>query len=373
MKRTKNNHKNGLCISILMGLLGLAAPLGLGGCHHEAHHEAEVGRYEATRPLRKDTVVAREYVAQIQASQHIELRALERGYLDDIFVDEGRPVKKGDRLFQIMPTMYRAELERARAEATFAEIEFDNTRSLKDGDVVSPQELAMAQARLDRANAEKDLASAHLKLTQLRAPFDGIMGRLEVRRGSLLEEGELLTTLSDNSEMWVYFNLTEPEYLDQMMDKRDDAPLPVHLRLANGRRFDQEGAVTAIEADFNNETGNIAFRATFPNPDGLLRHGETGKVIVEAPLKDALLLPQKAVFEVLHKSFVFVVDEAGTVHQREIRIDQALPHVIVVGAGLGEEDRVLLEGLRKVRDGDHVAIAFSEPEEALAQLELPAE
>lgn len=365
---------------LVMGLALFTGVAGCGGAHAETehgegeggHHLAD-GQYPVTHPLRTSTEIEREYVAQIHAYQHIELRALERGYVEDIFVDEGQPVTAGTRMFQIMPMIYRAELAKAAAEADFAGIEFENTRTLHEGNVVSPNELKLAAARRDKADAELALAQAHFDLTQVKAPFDGIMGRLEVRKGSLVEEGELLTTMADNHKMWVYFNVTEAEYLDykRRMDHHD--PFDVRLRLANGEIFEEKGVVETIEADFNNETGNIAFRATFPNPTGLLRHGETGNVVVTTPLEDVLIIPQKATFDVLDKKFVFVVDAEGIAHLKEIHVAEELPHLYVVSSGLDEDDNVLLDGLRKVRDGHEVATIFEPPSEVMANLDLHAE
>ena len=359
--------------ALTASVLGLAALLS-GACGHEAHHGEEGGTYPVTVPLKTDTAITTQYVSQIRAIQHIEVRAMEEGYLDEVFVDEGQRVTAGQPLFQIMPALYQAELRAASAEVDFARIEYENTRSLADGRVVSPNELKLAQARLDKAEAELALARVHLGLTEIRAPFDGIMGRLEVRHGSLLEEGELMTTLSDNSEMWVYFNVSEAGYLDYQEHVADtDEPPAVQLMLANSRIFPHEGRVSTIEADFNNETGNIAFRATFPNPEGILRHGATGKVLMSAPLTGVLVIPQKATFDILDKKFVFVIDEHGIAHSREIHIAEELPHLYVVRDGLAEDEQILLEGLRKVRDGEEVHHRFEEPQAVIARLELPAE
>jgi membrane fusion protein (multidrug efflux system) len=143
--------------------------------------------------------------------------------------------------------------------------------------------------------------------------------------------------------------------------------------MANNKKFDNRGVIETIEADFNNETGNIAFRATFPNPKGILRHGETGNVLMPHFLKDAMLIPQKATFDILDKKFVFVIDENGIVHSRQITIGEEMPHLYVVTEGLSEKDKILLEGLRKVRDKDKIAYSFIKPESALSQLELYAE
>ncbi len=345
-----------------------------GESHKEGgHHGHGTPNLLVSTPLRKDIEIDRDYVAQVHATQHIELRALEHGYLQDIFVDEGQKVKKGDLMFRTMPVLYRAEVKKAKAEAEFATIEYKNTKMLRSENVVSANELAMAKARLDRANADVAMANAHLTMSEIRAPFDGIMNRLHVRKGSLLEEGELLTTLADNSKMWIYFNVTEAEYLDYMMEKKENGQRPVTFMMANYKMFPHEGKIETIEADFHHETGNIAFRATFPNPDGLLRHGETGKVIMTTPIENALLIPQKATFEILDKKFVFVVDDANKVHLQQISVAEEIPHLYVVSEGLKDSDRILVEGLRKVRDGDEIKPNVKSAQEVVDSLNVPAE
>lgn len=354
-------------------LLVLLAALSTMGCHREHHEKQEDGRFLVTRPLRKDTELTKEYVAQIRAIQHIELRALEKGYLQGVFVDEGQQVPKGRRLFQIMPLIYQAEVQKAQAEADMSEIELNNTKILADKNVVSSNELSLVNAKFKKAKAEVALATTHKSLTEMRAPFDGIVGRFQVRLGSLVAEGDLLTTLSDNSTVWVYFNVSETEYLAYKSRVQDSNPAPTKLVMANGEVFEQTGKVETIEADFNNDTGNIAFRAAFPNPKGLLRHGGTGKISMTVPFKNALLIPQKATFDILDKKFVFVVDENNVVRSRPISVAAELPHVYVVESGLDERDKILVEGLRKVRDGAAIAVDFKEPSDVLAHLEVPAE
>lgn len=342
------------------------------GCQHAHHHEEIIPTFPVTTPLRQDTTIDDAYVARIQAIQHIELRALERGYLTGISVDEGQLVEKGTKMFQILPRIQDAELRRAKAEQDLATIEFKNTRMLAKQNIVAPPQVAMAKARLDKAEAERSLAQTHRSLTEVRAPFTGLMGRFEVRLGSLVDEGELLTTLSDNSTVWAYFNVSEADYLD-LKARGDDEHKAVRLRMANGKIFDQIGRIETIEADFDMETGNIAFRAAFPNPKGLLRHGETGNVLIEQAFPGALLIPQKATFEILDRRFVFVVDAEGKVSQRRITVAAELPHVFVVSQGLEATDRILLDGLRKVRDGKTIKVEERDPKEVMAHLEPHAE
>lgn len=346
------------------------AALQLSSCNHHPHSERhEEGNFLVTSPIIKDTVIHHEYVSQIRSIQHIELMALEKGYLQKIYVDEGQAVKKGQLLFQIMPIIYQAEMQKAEAEVSFADIEFQNTKSLADSGIVSKNELALSRAMLEKAKAEMALAKAHLGFTEIKAPFDGIVGRFnEVRLGSLVDEGELLTTLSDNSTIWVYFNVPEAEYFDHATKPKPLDPTEVALRLANNQFYEHKGKVETIEADFNNETGNIAFRASFDNPKGILRNGQTGNILMPVDLPNALLIPQKATFEILDRKYVYVVDENGLVQSREIKVGAEMPHLYTVLGGLKATDKILVEGLRKVKNGQQIHFHFSEMSKIIAEL-----
>ena len=347
----------------------------ISGCENTEHantHEAAL-KLEVTNPLRKNIYIPNEYVAQVHAIRHIEVRAMERGFLQDTFVDEGQNVRQGQPMFKLVQNHYLAEVAKARAESNALRIEYENTRALSEQDIVSVNELSLARAELDKANAELTMAETHLAWTNIDAPFDGIMDRLEARNGSLVEEGEVLTTLSDTSTMWVYFNLHEAEYLDYVSGKTKKSSVKVKLKLANGKVFNQTGVIETIVADFDNKTGNIEFRAAFPNPDNVLRHGQTGNILMNTPHMDAIVIPQKATFEVLDKTYVYVVNGNGELQQRLITIAAELPHVYIVAKGLNEDDRVLLEGLRKVHKGQKIEPKFNPPERVLASLNLYAE
>ncbi len=356
----KHKLKNKYLILVASAILLCAAALLFAHFHHAKHEEMEI-EFAVTKPWRENIEIKKEYVAQIRAVQHIELRSLEKGYLQNIFVDEGQLVKKGQPMFQIMPMLLEAELKKAAAEYQLAKIEYDNTVILHKRNVVSTNELALTKARLDKAKAEMDLAQTHLEFSTVKAPFDGIMDRFYVRLGSLVNEGELLTTLSDNSNMWLYFNVSEADYLDYMEHEKTEN-VPLELRLANGSIFPFKGKIDTIEADFNNEVGNVAFRATFPNPNQLLRHGETGTVLLAKKYNNVLVIPQKATFEVLDKKFVYVVDEKDEVHSREVKIAAEVPHLFIITDGVSESDKILLEGLGKVHEGDVVKTELEDRE-----------
>lgn len=336
--------------------------------HNESEEDAQT--FTITSPDEKDTTVFQDYVCQIRSIQHIELRALEKGYLQNIFVDEGQFVKKGQPLFQIMPVVYESEMLKAKAELSYAEIEYRNTKNLADSNIVSKAELALAKARLDKSKAELSLAEAHLSFTRINAPFDGIVGRFnDVRLGSLVDEGDLLTTLSDNSKIWVYFNVPEAEYLSFATEQKDQRRNNVKLQLSNNEIYALEGQIETIEADFNNETGNIAFRATFDNPDKMLRHGQTGNILMPRSYKNAMLIPQKATFEILDQKYVYIVDENNVLKSRQIEVDQELPHMFIIKQGITAKDKILVDGLRKVKNGQHINGSFKSLQVILKEME----
>ncbi len=339
--------------------------------HKEEEHEDS--KLIVTRPLKRDTTVKREYVCQIHSRSNIEVCALERGYLEATHVKEGQRVKQGDPMFQIMPRIYQAELKRAEAEAQAAKVEYENTKRLADSKVVSDTELAISKAKLEKTQADVNLAQTHLGFTEIKAPFPGLIDRLHLRQGSLVDEGDLLTTLSDNSEMWVYFNVPEAEYLDYASQEQPEDRKVVKLVMANGEVFKEKGRVNVIEAEFNNETGTIPFRADFSNPDGLLRHGGTGNIQMNKLVKGAILIPQKSTFEVLDHHYVFVVGKDDVLTQQRVHISEEIEDLFIISEGLTENDKIVLEGLRQAKSGKKAEYEFEEPEEAFKHLKLRAE
>ncbi|PRP91182.1 Toluene efflux pump periplasmic linker protein TtgA precursor [Enhygromyxa salina] len=369
--------------SCLLALLCLA-PIACSGAEgHDEEHEIP-RKVVLTRPMTKEVVSTQQYVCQIHSRRHIELRALERGYLEKIQVQEGQAVKQGELLFKILPVVYKAKLHADEAELLRAEIELRNTKKLYEGDVVSDQELALAKAERARAKAKVELAAAELAFTEIRAPFDGIIDRQYEQQGSLMEEGDILTTVSDNNVMWVYFNVPEANYLEfKAIEGAVDPDSPqrltfpeakIELQLANGEIFGHgAGDSVTVESDFDNETGNILFRADFPNPDGLLRHGQTGTLLIHETLKGAIVIPQRATFEILDKQYVYVVGEDGAVHQRAITISHEMDDIFVVESGLDVTDKIVLDGVRQIHEGDHPVSEFREPEEVLSGMKHHAE
>jgi membrane fusion protein (multidrug efflux system) len=313
-------------------------------------------------PQARDVAAAQRYVGKVAAHRHISVSALVGGVVEEVLVREGQAVRQGDVLVRVLPILYKARLDAELAEARIAQLETNNVKRLFEQKVVSQQELALAEAKLAKMQARVKLAEAELNFTAVRAPFDGLVGRLQRQPGSLVKEGEALFTLSDNSTVWVYFNVPEARYLDYMADRdRVKAGTPVELVLANGRAYPQAGKLAAIEARFNDETGTIPFRADFPNPDRLLRHGQTGTVVLHETLKGAVVIPQRAAFEDGGRWYVFVVGPGDVARRREVMVRAEADDGFVVGTGLGVADRVVVDGVRQVRDGERVEYEFRAP------------
>jgi membrane fusion protein (multidrug efflux system) len=371
--------------TLIVAVLGLFA----GACAKKqadgGKHEEEAQPVVLTTPNIMDVPTTQAYVSRMQSRRHIEIRALNEGYLQEITIQEGQTVRAGEHLYEILPILYRTKLEAEKAELRLTEINLQNTEQLAGKGFVSAPELARATAERDKAKANVDRATAEAGFTSIVAPFDGIVGRQLMQQGSLIKEEDVLTTMSDNSVIWAYFNVPEADYLRfKSLRGASDAASPrslelpgatIQLRLANGQIFDNNAAkALTIESEFNKETGNIEFRADFPNPKGLLRHGETGTLLINQKLSGALVIPQRATFEVLDRQYVFVVDKDGVAHQRAVTVARELEDIFVLKDGLKADEKFVLEGVRQVRDGQHLERTETRPsKDAVKNLKFDAE
>lgn len=350
--------------NLALGLLLTAA-----ACRNNTSTQEATESYPVTTVIRKDTALVKEYVSDIHAFRNVEIRARVQGYLDQIFVDEGHEVKKGQLLFQINDEEYRAALDQARAnlgsataEAAALELEVERVKILVEKKVVSETELRLAKAKYDAANAriaEARSAESHaairLSHTKIRSPFDGIIDRIPFKMGSLIDEGTLLTTVSDTHAMYAYFKVSENEYLQFMKNKHDNPEDDeVDLELADGTMHPYRGKIETMEGEFEVTTGTIAFRARFPNQEHILKHGSTGKVRLAVNMRGAVLVPQKATFEIQDRTYVYLVDNSLVARMRPFVPRMRFAHFYIVESGLKEGDRVIYEGIQDVREGSKI-------------------
>ena len=369
-------------IGVLVLLLVLFTAFYPAGSQEESKPKSNVEKFQVIQPVVKDTTFIADYIASLQAIQHVELRSRIKGVIEEIHIDEGQLVKKGDVLFTLSKQEYETELLQAKAasnsavaEKKSAEVELKNTKELVDKGIESPTQLEIAKAKIEALEAKveearsyEEQAKLHLNYTTIRAPFDGVIGRIPNKVGSLEEEGTLLTTISDNRQMFAYFNMSEKEYLKLMEQEKNDDD-QVTLLLANQKPYGHEGKIQTLDNMIKSETGTISFRALFPNPKRNLVHGATGKVRITKQMKNALLIPQVATVEAQDVLYVFLVDEENVLHRKKVKTSFRLPHLYVVESGLTPDDRIIYKGTQHIQDGMKV-----EPEAVnfLSQQNAPA-
>jgi RND family efflux transporter MFP subunit len=327
-----------------------------------------------TQVISIDTNLYTEYVADIHAVQNVEIRAQVSGYLQKIHVDEGQYVREGQLLFSINQAGYREELNRskaiyrsAKADARSAEIELTNVTQLFKRAVVSETELEIARNKFAAANAKVEEAMANwesaehrLSYTQIKAPFHGFINRIPFKIGSLIEEKSLLTSISENNEVFAYFDVSEKEYLRfaENMAKDSIGSKTVNLILANGKEHSTTGKIETIESEVEASTGNIAFRARFANPDKILKHGASGKVRMTKRFTNVLAIPQKATFEIQDKLYVYVLKPDNTLEMRNISSSNRLSHIFLIDSGLKDMEKIVYEGLQNVTAGAKIKSRF---------------
>lgn len=352
-------------------LLGIAAVLLASSCSSNKSRE-NAGQDTLELPVltitTKDTTLQTAYVADIQAQKNVEVRARLKGFLEKIYVDEGKPVRKGQVLFKLNDEEYRVTLARAKAALSNAEadavatrLEVDRVKMLVSKNVLAPSELDVAQSKLKAdqatiAEARTNVQSAlnHINYTVIRAPFDGIIDRIPLKGGSLIDEGTLLTSISDISSIYAYFSFPENEYLQyqRTINKGEEqANNIVKLVLSDGTSYNHSGTIETIEGEIEQSTGSISLRAKFPNPHKLLRHGASGKIYITTKMDKAVMIPQKSVFEVQDKSYVYTLGPDNKLHMQSFTPLTRFSQYYVVKEGLKAGDKILFEGAQNARDG----------------------
>lgn len=326
--------------------------------------------------LRLDTTTAttaHEYPTTLQGRVNVEIRPQVAGTLDKVYVDEGAAVRVGQPLFKINDRVYREQLNTAlgalrgaEATRTNAKLDVDKYAPLVQNKVVAPIQLQTAQgsyqaakAAVEQAKANVAAARINLAFTLIKAPVSGFIGRLPKRVGSLVGVGdaEALTLLSDVREVYAYFTLSEQDFLAfkstypgaTLAEKLRRLP-PVTLLLPDGSAYPQPGRVSVVQGQVEAGTGAIGLRATFPNANGLLRSGNTGRLRMTRRHTGAVLVPQAATFELQDKTFVYVLDDSSKVRQAEIDIQERSGESYLV-RGVQPGQRIVTNGLEQLQDG----------------------
>ena len=316
----------------------------------------------------------REFNASIEGTKNIEVRPQVDGYLDKIYVDEGAYVKKGQLLFKINEQPFREQLNNANANLLASKAALENAQininkltPLVQNNVISDVQLKTAQASYNAAKANVDQAEATVKAAQINlgyttitAPVDGYIGRIPFKTGSLVvkNQTEALTLLSEIKDVYVYFSLSEPDFIEfknqfpgnTVEEKIKHIP-PVELMLADNSIYQQKGKVEIAEGQFNKTMGAINFRAIFSNGNGLLRSGNTGKIRVPRQVENSIIVPQEATFELQDKIMVFQLTDSNKVVGIPIKVESRSGNYYLVEKGLKTGDKIVYTGLERLHDG----------------------
>ena len=316
----------------------------------------------------------REFTASVEGSRDIEIRPQVDGYLDRISVDEGAYVRKGQVLFHIDPRTYReklntanAFLQSANAALESAQINVDKLTPLVANSVVSDVQLKSAKAsynaavaNVSSAQAAVDAAKIDLGYTAVKAPADGYIGTIPFKTGSLVGKGNLeaLTVLSETKDIHVYFSMSELDFLDfkkqfegnTIEQKIKEIP-SVELILADNSVYPQKGKVEIVDGQFDKTMGAIKLRATFPNVNGLLRSGNTGRIRIPRQLTKSVLIPQEATFELQDKVFVYALLDSNKVEGRPVTVSDRSGRYYLISNGLKPGEKIVYNGLDRLRDG----------------------
>ncbi|MBO9611752.1 MAG: efflux RND transporter periplasmic adaptor subunit [Dyadobacter sp.] len=320
----------------------------------------------------------REFTASIQGSRDIEIRPQVDGYLDRISVDEGAYVRKGQVLFHIDARPYteqlntaKASLQSAKAALESASINVEKLTPLVANKVVSDVQLKTAKAAYDaakanvaQAQAAVDAAKINVGYTSVTAPADGYIGIIPFKTGSLVGKNnvEALTVLSETKDIHVYFSMSELDFLDfkqefegNTIEQKIKHIPAVELVLADNSIYPQKGKVEVVEGQFDKTMGAINFRATFPNGNGLLRSGNTGRIRIPRQLAKSVLIPQEATFELQDKVLVYTVLDSNKVEGRPVTVADRSGRYYLISKGLKPGEKIVYSGLDRLRDGMAIA------------------
>lgn len=306
-----------------------------------------------------------QYPATIEGVADVEIRPQVSGTLEQIYVDEGSYVKKGQSMLKINEQPYRealnktqASLNAAYAELLQSELEIEKLTPLVVNEVVSPYQLKTAEAnkkvvlaRLNQAKALVASAEINLGYTNIKAPVNGYLGRFPKKQGSIVSPTDInpLTTLSDVHEIHAYFALGEKDFFRYKKEWAEADEIT--LMLADGQTYPEKGKIDMISGQFDEGTGTITLRATFSNTGGVLRSGNTGKIQLRIPHQNVILVPQQATLEVQDKMFVFLVDKNNAVSRQPIEVIGSSGENYLVHKGLATGNRIVFKGFDYLVDG----------------------
>lgn len=363
--------------SVLIALLPLTMAASLCSCGGKKGGQTmPTPTFKVGKPEKRDITMTQKYSATIRGRQDIDVYPQVGGTLQKLCVTEGQKVQKGQTLFIIDQVPYQAALntavatqKAANAQLATAQLNYDSRKKLFDEQIISDVELQTAQNSLLTAKAQVAQADAQvvnarnsLSYTVVKSPANGVVGTLPYRQGALVSSAmpQPLTTVSDNNEMYVYFSVSEAQFLgmvrsEESVEKAIASMPELTLQLVDGTEYDQKGRLESASGVVDRTTGSVQLRAVFPNPSHLLHSGSTGNILLPAAFRDALIVPVAATVQMQNRYKVYVVDADGLAHEQLISVQQQTngkEYIVTEGLTGGED--IVLEGAGMVREGQKV-------------------
>lgn len=318
------------------------------------------GSFPVVQVEQRDVITYTSTPARIEGAVSSAIRPKVSGYIESVHVNEGERVNKGQLLFTLETQSLSQDAAAARANVQAAQVEVDKLEPLVEKNIISPVQLETARARLAQAKSSSNSISENINYARIKSPVDGYVGSINYREGSLVSAQDVqpITTVSDISTVYAYFSMNEKDFLTFTESAEGTTPEerienlpPVKFLLANDTEYEEEGVVETISGDINSQTGSVTFRARFPNPQGTLRNGSSGTILVPKIFEDALVVPTLSTFERQQKVFVYKVALNDTVYDVAIEIAARVNGLSVVSSGVEKDDRILAQGTGRVRPG----------------------
>lgn len=298
------------------------------------------------------------YPTHIEGIVSSAVRAKVSGYVKNVLVDEGQPVRKGQTLFKLETQALSQDADAAKARVNVAQVEVEKLKPLVDQNIISAVQLETAKANLAQAKANYNSIVANIDYANVKSPVDGYVGAINFRQGALIGPNDPmpLTTVSDIKQVYAFFSMNEVSYLNflqktpgKTLDEKIQNFPKVQLILANGETYSEEGTIQTASAQLNNETGTVNFRAVFDNPNLLLTNGNSGTIKIPTTYKDAVVIPQAATFEEQNKILVYKLKPDNTVTATVIKVKADIDNLYVVESGLENSDTIVANGVGKLR------------------------
>jgi membrane fusion protein, multidrug efflux system len=357
-------------------LIACAIPSGCKDKGGQANQTAQSAlTYKVAGVYTGPTTIYFNFPVTIQGEQNVEIRPKVDGFIQDIFIDEGAVVHKGQKLFQLNNPQYDQALRSAAASVKIAEADVlaakmnvDKVRPLVEKDIISKYELESNQYTLQAkeaalASSQADLTNAKVNVgyTFLTSPADGVAGTIPYKVGSLVSSTSTspLTTIYNTKNIYAYFSLNEKQLLqfsratkgNTLQEKLAGMP-DVSLLLADGSEYTHQGRITTVSGLITQQTGSATLRADFPNPNGLIRSGNTGTIRVPVDIRDAILIPQSATYDLQGKKFVFILHGGDSITNVAIQVSEnTVGKLYVVEDGLKSGDKIVIQGISNLRSG----------------------